>query len=301
MIGIASSSKPFAAFEVHLHREVPITCADCALRADEKNRIRTDDASSSSAPSPQASGSGSAAPVMTSSSLIAAPSLRAEDVNKEEAEQEKYPQSSADAKAERTEKKRKAYKADMASLRSQFFGDEPKADGGWAKMKKKTKLSKGSDGPKVLGAVEAGPGPSPYVDRAKARRLAHGPQADQPPPSSFYGPDGRGVKSAPPNAAPRPARPVAAEPAERPDPFAATSKGASMLAKLSGSATSSGPPMLGQLVEARSMHASPADRAGLGSREVVTGVEQVAARSGGSGGDWRESVREASRKRFRDM
>lgn len=202
--------------------------------------------------------------------------------------------SSADVKAERERKR----KAEMKTLKGQFFGDEPTgSDGSWAKLRnKKKKVASGPTAP--LGAPET-MSPQAYVDRAKMRRIANGPQADELPPSAYYGPDGRGVRN--PAAAAAAAKATVAAPPPppaEPKPFEATSKGASMLAKLSGVPVGTGSG-LGSLVEARSMHTSTTDRAGLGSRDVVVGVEEVAKRT--APGDWRENVREASRKRFNQM
>ncbi|GAA5823780.1 hypothetical protein JCM11251_003291 [Rhodosporidiobolus azoricus] len=108
------------------------------------------------------------------------------------------------------------------------------------------------------------------------------------------------------------------------DPFSAESKGAQLLSKLStaspASSFASSPahrqPGLGNLIQPRTFDASAPGgggreaRPGLGSRQLVE-IEKVSQnRGGGAGGelgrggekrDWREDVREASRKRFREM
>ncbi|GAA5985946.1 hypothetical protein JCM10908_006344 [Rhodotorula pacifica] len=93
------------------------------------------------------------------------------------------------------------------------------------------------------------------------------------------------------------------------DPFGADSRGAQLLAKLAGGGTAD----LGTLIEARTTSGGDGRRAGLGSKELVVGVENVAAakaaeRNGGTdakGGsqqrDWRDAGRERSWKRFREL
>lgn len=117
---------------------------------------------------------------------------------------------------------------------------------------------------------------------------------------------------------------TAAPPPQPPvDPFAADSRGAQLLSKLAGGAhpagddrgmnagsrSSSG--QLGTLIEARTTLAGPGERrAGLGSKELVVGVENVAAAAssrngqgpqGRTNGDWRDAGRERSWKRFREV
>jgi hypothetical protein len=107
------------------------------------------------------------------------------------------------------------------------------------------------------------------------------------------------------------------------DPFASDSRGAQLLSKLAGGAhpaddsggtnagsrSSSG--QLGTLIEARTTLTRPGERrAGLGSKELVVGVENVAAAAsshseqglkGRTNGDWRDAGRERSWKRFREV
>lgn len=116
------------------------------------------------------------------------------------------------------------------------------------------------------------------------------------------------------------------------DPFASDSRGAQLLSKLGYSRTtpvggSGGVPgdgsnglgsgggggQLGKLIEARTALGGPGERrAGLGRRELVVGVENVAAAVAGGGRgregagangekrDWRDEGRERSWKRFRE-
>lgn len=107
------------------------------------------------------------------------------------------------------------------------------------------------------------------------------------------------------------------------DPFASDSRGAQLLSKLAGgghpadgtrglnTGRSSSGGQLGTLIEARTTLAGPGERrAGLGSKELVVGVENVAAAAsshnsqgpkGRTNGDWRDAGRERSWKRFREV
>ncbi|GAA5897397.1 uncharacterized protein JCM6883_006687 [Sporobolomyces salmoneus] len=104
----------------------------------------------------------------------------------------------------------------------------------------------------------------------------------------------------------------------KPDPFTSESKGAKLLSKMSGGGgggSSSTPSKqsrgigLGTLIEARTFDKGTAGggggtrdaRPGLGSRPLIA-IEQVGQQAGDpSKRDWREDVREASRKRFKEM
>ncbi|GAA6003827.1 hypothetical protein JCM10207_006426 [Rhodosporidiobolus poonsookiae] len=158
-----------------------------------------------------------------------------------------------------------------------------------------------------------------FIDRAAARRhrdaAPPAPSSRKPQPKAapalnpFFAVPGPAASfSAPPSrttAAPKP-----------PDPFAEGSKGAAMLAKLSGpgvapsssssSTSSAATPGLGTLIQPRTLASSSSSsgegaRAGLGSRPLIA-IERVAAdQSTGEKRDWREDVREKSRKRFREL
>ena len=127
------------------------------------------------------------------------------------------------------------------------------------------------------------------------------------------------VSSSSSSAAPPPKPPV--------DPFASDSRGAQLLSKLAGGAhpaddyggtnagsrsPSSG--QLGTLIEARTTLTGPGERrAGLGSKGLVVGVENVVAAAssshnngqgpakGRTNGNWRDAGRERSWKRFREV
>lgn len=181
-----------------------------------------------------------------------------------------------DARANREQKR----KTEMAKLKSQFFGESSEQ----RPRKKPTPAPRALDQDPV--APEAGPleeqSQQPkYVDRAKLRRQTNAIQgalrgSSRPKPSKD--------RSKPRCPDPQPVANVVKD-----DPFGAMSRGASLLAKVGGGTGS-----MGTVVEARTMGVS---QAGLGSRALVVGVEQVAKASSRSG-DWREQTREASRKRF---
>jgi hypothetical protein len=148
-----------------------------------------------------------------------------------------------------------------------------------------------------------------FIDRAAARRSRTGAPTQPSSVSSSYtgssspffavpgsrtAPDYSSTPSAPPS-----------------NPFGATSKGAVLLSKLGGgdsasSSTSSTQSGLGTLIQPKSFTGgSREERPGLGSRSltVVSGGEESSA-LGAAGGEkrgWREDVREANRKRFREM
>ncbi|GAA5889208.1 hypothetical protein JCM6882_000675 [Rhodosporidiobolus microsporus] len=185
-----------------------------------------------------------------------------------------------------------------------------------------------------------------FVDRAAARRQRDAsaitttarPSSKSSKPAAagsfnpFFAVSGAAASfSAPPSRA-SPAPPPA-------DPFAAESKGAQLLSKLTrpangaasspsttaAAAAAAAPthrqPGLGTLIQPRTFDSAGAGgggrdaRPGLGSRELVE-IEKVSQGRNGAGGrggggagggaagekrDWREDVREASRKRFREM
>ncbi|CEQ42325.1 SPOSA6832_04116 [Sporobolomyces salmonicolor] len=161
-----------------------------------------------------------------------------------------------------------------------------------------------------------------FVDRAAARRARDAsarpsrPAAAKPGPTPFFTVPGRTPTSsfaAPPSASAAPPASYSA-----PNPFSSDSKGAQLLSKLSGPAASPSPtatsstlpgsnrsPGLGTLIEARTLDTSAVGRdarPGLGSRPLVDIATLGGAASGASEKrDWREDVREASRKRFREI
>ncbi|GAA5940673.1 uncharacterized protein JCM15063_006320 [Sporobolomyces koalae] len=152
---------------------------------------------------------------------------------------------------------------------------------------------------------------STFVDRAAARRARDATIANEnvrkpnkPEPSPFF--TVPGVTSSSTMAAP-PAKTT------RVDPFSSESRGAQLLSKMSGpksldpnSSSATGRTGLGTLIEARTFDKSggrggPESRPGLGSRPLV-GIESIGQPvSVGDKRDWREDVREASRKRFKDL
>ncbi|BGP34115.1 hypothetical protein JCM10296v2_005930 [Rhodotorula toruloides] len=165
-------------------------------------------------------------------------------------------------------------------------------------------------------ASDTAPAPKPkkaaFVDRAAARRQrdAGASLPSKPAASPFFtvpGASSVATAAASSASAPKPASPA--------NPFGTDSKGAQLLSKLGGSAsttalngrTTGG---LGTLIEARTYAAEREARPGLGSRELVVGVEKVAHGSNGDGGagdgngvkrDWRDVGRERSYKRFREV
>ncbi|GAA5963417.1 hypothetical protein JCM3765_003063 [Sporobolomyces pararoseus] len=154
-----------------------------------------------------------------------------------------------------------------------------------------------------------------FVDRAAARRARDsGADSTSKPrkpavPSPFFSVPGVNSYStfiAPPSTT-----------AVKADPFSKESKGAQLLSKMGGggggsalsipSSTSTRSPGLGTLIEAKTFDkggvsgVSRDSRPGLGSRPLVA-IDQVGQTVGdGSKRDWREDVREASRKRFKEM
>lgn len=155
-------------------------------------------------------------------------------------------------------------------------------------------------------------GASPFVDRAAARRSRNRDaggsaksQTTATPPFLNLG-GSSSVMSAPAS--------IIAPPS---NPFASTSKGAVLLAKLGGASASTVPSAsatptsgLGKLIEPKTIGGGGIggavrgvqDRPGLGSRPLVAidrGEAEV--REAGAKRGWREDVREANRKRFREM
>ncbi|GAA6011200.1 hypothetical protein JCM11491_006754 [Sporobolomyces phaffii] len=154
---------------------------------------------------------------------------------------------------------------------------------------------------------------SSFVDRAAARRArdagAIAKQPSKPTPSPFFSVPGVTSSStfvAPPSAI------------VKADPFSSDSKGAKLLSKMGGAgggstsnAIEKSPtaPLqgMGTLIEARTFDKSAAGggggreaRPGLGSRPLVA-IDRVGQTPTSDKRDWREDVREASRKRFKEM
>ncbi|GAA6038427.1 hypothetical protein JCM8097_007643 [Rhodosporidiobolus ruineniae] len=212
------------------------------------------------------------------------------------------------------EEKEQDRREQMRGLREKLLKPEAGSGGG-----------KGATRPspaKANGVTSSSPA---FVDRAAARRqrdagaspsssLAAASSAS----SSFASSSSRSKPALNPFfAVPGPAASFSAAPSPaKADPFGSESRGAKLLSKLAGSSASpagngnggaSGSGAgLGTLIQPRTADPSggrEAGRAGLGSRKLVE-IEKVAAAQGGGGvekRDWREDVREASRKRFREM
>ncbi|ORY88977.1 hypothetical protein BCR35DRAFT_300734 [Leucosporidium creatinivorum] len=147
-----------------------------------------------------------------------------------------------------------------------------------------------------------------FIDRAAARRSRTGAAAKPPPTSS----SSAAASSSPFFAVPgsRNAPDYSSTPSAPPsDPFGATSKGAVLLSKLGGGGSASSSistPQggLGTLIQPKSLAGgSREERPGLGSRplSVVGGGGEASALGAGEKRGWREDVREANRKRFREM
>lgn len=177
-----------------------------------------------------------------------------------EPEGERYAMSPADVKLERERKR----KVEMARLRNQFFGDD--AESAPKKAKNDVSTLPRTEDPDDMTNQSAA---APYVDRAKLRRQALG-------------------RSMPSNPQLKSSRPIQAPSGtvQNPDPM---KRGATILAKLAGGSEESSKHM-GQVVEAKTLAAS---RAGLGSREMIVGVEKISGPK-----DWREEARLANWRRY---
>ncbi|KAG0148250.1 hypothetical protein CROQUDRAFT_90582 [Cronartium quercuum f. sp. fusiforme G11] len=186
-----------------------------------------------------------------------------------------YAMTPQDAKANRERKR----KTEMAKLRNQFFGESSEQ----RPRKRPASVSREQD--QDHGELESEPDKfeeaarlqPKYVDRAKLRRQTNGIQGALRGSSRPKFSEAR----------PQPPTSLAQE-----DPFGASSRGAALLAKVGGGTVS-----MGAVVEARTMGIN---QAGLGSRALVVGVEEVARASSGSV-DWREQAREASRRRYQAL
>lgn len=138
-----------------------------------------------------------------------------------------------------------------------------------------------------------------FVDRAKARRLRTAVEAKQrasttigpsrPTPSPFFSVPGATTSS------------ITSQPPTT--PFSSTSKGAVLLSKLTKPSDSE--TGLGTLIQPRTFDVATTgkERPGLGSKPLVdiSGGESEAQQVNGGKRGWREDVREANRKRFREM
>lgn len=135
--------------------------------------------------------------------------------------------------------------------------------------------------------------PKPFIDRAAARRQRTGPsKPPTPSPSPFFTvPGSAPSQSAPPTAPPS-------------NPFASSSRGALLLSKMSGEPSGSAGGGLGALIQPKSFDTKTTgreERPGLGSKKLVVIGEQAGSAGGEGKRGWREDVREANRKRFREM
>lgn len=164
---------------------------------------------------------------------------------------------------------------------------------------------------------------SPFVDRSAARRVRDGasskPTSAPPAPNPFFQ-----VPNVVSNSNSNKSASVSSLPNLTPiNPFDSTSRGAQLLAKMSSTGTSTsaarnssphgGSPSngLGSLIQAKTFAqngGSREEKPGLGSRDlVIIGAEdsQIGDSGGGRKGaekrDWREVVRDMSRKRFKEM
>jgi hypothetical protein len=245
------------------------------------------------------------------------------------------------------EQKEQDRREQMAGLKAQFLKPNAnvsgsKGGGTTARGGKAPLAAPAEDIPASASTVPAPPAATkaPFVDRAAARRQRDA-GASVPLPSnrkvkvhsnSSAASGGTSpfftIPGATASATATVSSSSAAPPPKQPpvDPFASDSRGAQLLSKLAGgthpadnhggtnagSRSSSG--QLGTLIEARTTLTGPGERrAGLGSKELVVGVENVAAaasssRNNGQGpakgrtnGDWRDAGRERSWKRFREV
>ncbi|KAA1131157.1 hypothetical protein PGTUg99_018755 [Puccinia graminis f. sp. tritici] len=181
-------------------------------------------------------------------------------------EEERYAMSPADVKLERERKR----KIEMAKLRNQFFGDE--AEPASKKQKKPDRTGATTNQQPVEEESVEQPEPKQYLDRAKLRRQTHGRCAPSAPIQT-----------------PKPSQVTAGSSripeTQEPEPMR---RGAAMLAKLGGNPDSL--KSMGTLIQARTLGSS---QAGLGSRELVVGVENI-----GRPKDWREEAKLASWRRY---
>ena len=128
-----------------------------------------------------------------------------------------------------------------------------------------------------------------FVDRAKQRRSRDGSTATIPP-TQETGQNNSLHQST--SASPQPAAA---------DPFSSDSVGARLLSKFGGTDPSTIPERgLGKMIEAKTVGGGSRDsRPGLGSQPLVDAVQD--RRTPGQKRSWLEDVREANRKRFRDL
>ncbi|GAA5863668.1 hypothetical protein JCM3774_001208 [Rhodotorula dairenensis] len=228
------------------------------------------------------------------------------------------------------EQKEQDRREQMAGLKAQFL--KPPVKGGASPRSRDAPNAANGRESSALApasvAQSAPPAKATFVDRAAARRQRD-IGASIPLPAHRKQPASSSVASASPfftvpgaTASATAAAASSAAPSKPADPFASDSRGAQLLSKLAGGRTngsqsgqggvSGGSSQLGTLIEARTTMGGPGERrAGLGSKELVVGVENVAAsyqsgrasHAGANGGrrDWRDAGRERSWKRFREV
>lgn len=230
------------------------------------------------------------------------------------------------------EQKEQDRREQMAGLKAQFLKPQTVKGGSAARSRRAPIAANGQElsAPAQTSASQSTPqAKATFVDRAAARRqrdigaaIPLPPQRKQPTSSVsasaaaspfFVVPGATASATAAAASSVAPLKPA--------DPFASDSRGAQLLSKLAGgvsspgtgkngpgSITGAGSNQLGTLIEARTARGGPGERrAGLGSQELVVGVENVAASyQGGAGAngerrDWRDAGRERSWKRFREV
>ncbi|KAI5480044.1 Forkhead-associated (FHA) domain containing protein [Pseudohyphozyma bogoriensis] len=254
-------------FLVHIH--LSLACDECASAADSSNLISLDN--SSETPSTSASKS-------SNTPHVPSPTYTT--------------RTKADKERERKEK--------MRGLREQFL--QP-----GARPERKVDT--------LPSTVKETSSSSPaFVDRAALRRQRTGAPANPATsmtlsaPSPFFTVPGR-----PSTTTTNGPSPVAAFSAPTPpvNPFESTSRGAVLLSKLTkpGTTDDTATTGLGTLIQPKTVGAGREERPGLGSRPLVDIVREDRAGNGNTSSThgasekrgWREDVREASRKRYKEM
>ncbi|KAK4047872.1 hypothetical protein OIO90_006033 [Microbotryomycetes sp. JL221] len=149
--------------------------------------------------------------------------------------------------------------------------------------------------------------PRPFVDRAKQRRSRDGATASV---TAAFKPTGGSDQAVQASSATSTPAQTLADPESNVDPFSSGSKGAQLLSKMSGPAARSDETAgqavshLGKLVEARTVGVSTGrleSRPGLGSRPLIDAHAAAPQSAVGDKRSWQDDVREANRKRFRDL
>ncbi|KAK4699751.1 hypothetical protein P7C70_g6506, partial [Phenoliferia sp. Uapishka_3] len=262
IISIGSTS-----FAVHLHAS--LACSACSVTADETNIIPLNATTSTS----------------TSGTTDVTPST-----------------SSSFTKTRTKAEKEIDRRAQMRGLKDKYLAPSGSGGGSIGSRKKAAQLVENTA--KLPGNSAAAPVlDSPkFVDRAAARRALTGAAAKPPvaQPSPFFAIPGRGSSSASTvMAAPSPIVPPE-------NPFGTTSRGAQLLSKLTRTESVDGAG-LGTLIQPRTFDTTTTgreQRPGLGSKQlVVIGQPKPGEGAEGNGGKrgWREDVREANRKRFKEL